>query len=123
MQYQMNDDKKSQADRNHQTSVMWLVKPQQKMWLHKPAVPHEYKRLCMHQTCQSTRCYKKHSDPKTRQKMQYKVKSNQSVNQEDAILDTTSEKLSPRSHKSQVNTKEQVERRKRNINMCVKKGH
>ena len=34
--------------------------------------------------------------------MQYKVKSKQSLSQEDVILDATSEKLSPRSHKSQV---------------------
>ena len=30
----------------------------------------EYRRLCKDQTCQSTRYYKKHSDPKKRQKMQ-----------------------------------------------------
>ena len=47
---------------------------------------------------------KKHSDPKKRHKMQYKVQSSQSVNQEDTTLDVTSEKLSPRSHKSQVTT-------------------
>ena len=105
MQSQMNDDKKSQADRNCQTSVMQPVKSQQEMQLPKPAVPYEYRRLCKDQTCQSTRCYKKHSDPKKRQKMQYKVKSNWSVSQEDAILDVTSEKLSPRSQKSQVYTK------------------
>ena len=107
-------------DRNCQTSVMWPVKPEIEMWLPKPAVPYEYRRLCKDQSCQSTRCYKKHSDPK-RQKMQYKVRFNQLVNQKDAILDATHEKLSPRSHRSPVNTKVQVQRRKRNINMCVKR--
>ena len=48
------------------------------------------------------RCYKKHSDPKRRQKMLYKAQHNQSVNQEDTTLDGTSEKLSPRSLRSQV---------------------
>ena len=59
----------------------------------------EYRRLCKDQTYQSTRCYKKHSNPKLkrRQKMQYKVKPNQLVTQEDAILHATSKKLSPRS--------------------------
>ena len=38
-------------------------------------------------------------------KIQYKVQSNQSVNQEDITLDMTSERLSPRSHKSQAYTK------------------
>ena len=100
MQSQMNDDKESQADRNYQTSAMQAVKSEKEMQLPKPTVPYEYRRLCKDQTCQSTRCYKKHSDPKKRQKMQYKVKSNLLVNQEDAILDASSEKLSPRSHKS-----------------------
>ena len=45
------------------------------------------------------------------------------MNQEDAILEATSEKLSPRSHKSPVNTNVQEQRRKRNKNMCVKMGH
>ena len=80
------------------------------MWLLKPAVPYKYRRLCMDQTCQSTRCYKKHFDPKKRQKMQYKVKSNQSVNQEDAILDATNGKLSPRSHRSKQRYKYREEK-------------
>ena len=55
--------------------------------------------------------------------MLYKAQHNRSVDQEDTTLDVTSEKLSPRSHKSPVNTKVQIQRRKRNINMCVKKGY
>ena len=77
--------------RNCQISIMQQVKPQKEMWLPKSAVSYEYRRLCKDQTCQSTRCYKKHSDPKKRQKMQNKVKSHWPVNQEDAILDATSE--------------------------------
>ena len=93
-QLSMEEDQKSQvpisADKNCQTSNMWLPKP----------VP--VRRLCKDQTCQSTRCYKKHSDPKRRQKMLYKAQHNWSVNQEDTTLGVTSEKLSPRSQKTQV---------------------
>ena len=105
MKSQNNVDKRSQEKKNMN---IWPVKPEinkDVTWLLKPAVPHEYRRLCKDQTCQYTRCYKKHSDPKKSWTMQYKVKSNQSVTQEDAILEVTSEKLSPRSQKSQVYTK------------------
>ena len=44
----------------------------------QPVKP-DHRRLCKDQTFQSTRCYKKYSDPKKRQKMQYKVEANQSV--------------------------------------------
>ena len=44
MQSQVNDDKKSQADRNCQTSVMWPMKPEKEIQLPTPAVPFEYKR-------------------------------------------------------------------------------
>ena len=92
---------------------MQPVKPETNkdvMWLPKLAVPYEYRRLCKDQTCQSTGCYKKHSDPKKRQKMQYKVKSNWPVTQEDAILEATSEKLSITSHKSRQKYKYREEK-------------
>ena len=66
MQSQMNDDKNSQIDRNCQTSVMQPVEPQKEMQLPKQGVPYEYRRLYEDQTCQSTKCYKKHSDPNIR---------------------------------------------------------
>ena len=91
------------------------------MQLPEPAVPYGYRRLCKDQTSQSTRCYKKHSDPKKRQKMQYKVKSNWSVNQEDTTMDVTSEKLSPRRYKSQVTTQHKsssTEKKKKYKDVC-----
>ena len=61
-QVYMEEDQKSQVpicvDKNCQTSNMQLPKSV------------TVRRLCKDQTCQSTRCYKKHSDPKKRQKMQ-----------------------------------------------------
>ena len=92
------------------------VKPPINMWLAKPA---SIRRLCKDPTWHSARCYKKHYDPKKRQKMQYKLQYNQSVNQEDTTLDVTSERLSPRSQKLKVTShhRVQVQRRKRNINM------
>ena len=90
-----NDNKKCQEN-------MRPVKLQMNMWLAKPAT---VIRLCKEATCQSTRCYKKHSDPKKRQKMQYKVQYSWSVNQEYTTLDVTSEKLSPRCQKPQVSPK------------------
>ena len=91
------EKKRPRKPRTHMTSVTNA----DNMWLPKPVT----RRLCKDRYCQSTRCYKKHSDPRKRQKVQYIVKSNQSVNQEDATLDVTSEELSPRSQKSQVDTK------------------
>ena len=58
-------DKKSQAHKNCQTSVMRPKKPKSHMWsvtkktdgqLSKPAI----RRLCNEKNCQSTRCYKKY---------------------------------------------------------------
>ena len=123
MKSQINTDKKSQEKKNINVQP---VKPEinkDVMQLPIPAVPYGYRRLCKDQTCQSTRCYKKCSDPKKRQKMQYKVKSNLSMNQEDKTLDVTSEKLSPRSHKSQVTTqhKSTSTEKKKKYKMCVKR--
>ena len=82
----MEEDQKSQVpiciDKNSQEKKymnMWPVKPEANndvVQLPKPAVPDEYRyrRLCKDQTCQSTRCYKKHSDPMKRQEMQYKYR-------------------------------------------------
>ena len=89
------------VDKNCQEN-MRPMKPQINRQLAKRAT---VRRLCKDPPCQSTRCYKKHSDPKKRQKMQYKVQYSWSVNQEDTTLDVTSEKLSPRSQKSQVPSK------------------
>ena len=66
---QINADKSCQEKKNIH---MWPVKPETEVQLLKP-VPYEYRRLCKDQTCQSTRCYKKHSDSEKRQKMQYNV--------------------------------------------------
>ena len=38
---------------------MWSVTNTDNMWVPKPAVPNEYRRLCSDKGCQSTRCYKK----------------------------------------------------------------
>ena len=109
----MGEDQKSQvpicADKNCQTSNIQLPKPV------------TVRQLCKDQTCQSTRCYKKHSDPEMRQKMLYKAQHNWSVNQEDTNLDVTSEKLSPRSQRSQVSPKDKStsrEKKKRYKYVC-----
>ena len=94
------DDKKSQADRNCQISVMWPVKPEKKCGSPNQQCHMSTEDCTRTKPAMSTRCYKKHFNPKKRQKMQYKVKSNGPVNQEDAILNAPSEMLSPRSHQS-----------------------
>ena len=45
---------------DYQCVNMQPVKPETSsiMWLPKPAVPNQYKRLCNDKNCQSTRCYK-----------------------------------------------------------------
>ena len=89
MKSQLNDEKNGQSrcfkspkrqmcnDKEHPSTVKKVCPGRncQGTQFMQP-VKSEYRRLCKEQTCQSTRCYKKHSDPKKRQKMQYKVKSN-----------------------------------------------
>ena len=96
----------SSDDKNCQEN-MQPVKSQLNTWLPKPAT---VRRSCNDKKCQSTRCspLKRYSTSK------------RSVNQEDTILDVTSGKLSPRCHKYHQSTSTE---KKRNIQMCVKKGH
>ena len=48
------------SDKNCQENInMWPVMPEMDMWLPKPAVLYQYRRLCNDKNCQSTRCYKK----------------------------------------------------------------
>ena len=58
------DDFQSQSlmcsDKNCQENInMQPVMPEMDMWLPKPAVLYQYRRLCNDKNCQSTRCYKK----------------------------------------------------------------
>ena len=74
-------DQNSQEKKNIN---MWPVTPETNndvMQLPKPEVPDEYRyrRLYKDQTYQSTRCYKKHSDPVKRQKMQYKHREEKEI--------------------------------------------
>ena len=63
----MCSDKKCQEIPNVQKrtkkpiSHMWSVTKTNDMWLPKPAVLYQYRRLCNGKNCQSTRCYKKKS--------------------------------------------------------------
>ena len=54
-------DKNCQDD---QSIYMQPVKPPMDMWLPKPVVPYQYKRLCIGKKCQSTRHYKKRNPVK-----------------------------------------------------------
>ena len=54
---QMCADKKCQATKCYkETSDMQLVKPQMDMWLPKPAVLYQYRRLSKDRDCQATIC-------------------------------------------------------------------
>ena len=61
--YKKRDEVKSMcSDMNCQETQninMQPVKPPMDMWLPKPAVPYQYKRLCSDKNCQPARCFKK----------------------------------------------------------------